>query len=230
MKRWYNGVDLGFNARMRGGVRAFGGMNIERSLNDVCVSAASDPNRSLYCNQADSNIPWQKQFKATIVYPLPWYGVSVSMALQSLNGYVTGTAAQAYGGFTAGTGFDRPNGLGTFWLVTPTTRYAANCTAPCTPNALVIPALATSGQASISVPLVAPESEFTPRINQLDLSVSKRFEFGAVSVLPKVDFFNALNSDDYTGVVTSQFGAATYKQPATVLQGRIIRIGADVRW
>ena len=230
MKRWYNGFDLGFNARMRGGVRAFGGMNIERSLNDVCVSAASDPNRSLYCNQADSGIPWQKQFKATVVYPLPWYGISVSMALQSLNGYVTGTAAQAYGGFTAGTGFDRPNGLGTFWLVTPTTRYAANCTGACTPGALVIPALATSGQASISVPLVAPESEFTPRINQLDLSVSKRFEFGALSVLPKIDFFNALNSDDYTGVVTSQFGALTYKTPSTVLQGRIIRVGADVRW
>ena len=34
----------------------------------------SDPNRSLYCNQADSGIPWQKQFKATVVYPLPWYG------------------------------------------------------------------------------------------------------------------------------------------------------------
>ena len=127
-------------------------------------------------------------------------------------------------------GFDRPNGLATFWLVTPATRYAANCMAPCTPNALVIPALATSGQASISVPLVAPESEFTPRINQLDLSVSKRFELGAFNVLPKIDFFNALNSDDYTGVVTSQFGAVTYKQPATVLQGRIIRVGADVRW
>ena len=27
---------------------------------------------SLYCDQADSGIPWQKQFKATVVYPLPW--------------------------------------------------------------------------------------------------------------------------------------------------------------
>ena len=125
MKRAYNGFDMSFNARIRGGVRAFGGFSLERTLNDVCVSAASDPNRTLYCDQADSGIPWQKQFKATIVYPLPWYGISVSAALQSLNGYLTGTAAQAYGGFTAGTGFDHPSGLGTFWLVTPTTRYAA---------------------------------------------------------------------------------------------------------
>ena len=142
------------------------------------------------------------------MYPLPWYGISVSAALQSLNGYVTGNAAQAYGGFTAGTGFDRPNGLATFWRITPTTRYAANCTGPCTPNALVLPSLAASGLANLDVPLVAPETEYTPRITQLDLSVSKRFAFGGVTVLPKLDVFNALNSDDYTAVVTSQYAAA----------------------
>ncbi len=230
MKRWYNGFDLGFNARMRRGVRAFGGVNIERSLNNTCVAAASDPNRLAYCDQSESGIPWQKQFKATVVYPLPWYGISVSMALQNLNGYVTGTAAQAYGGFTAGTGFDRPNGLATFWQVTPTMRYAPGCTGPCTPGALVIPNLAASGAATLNVPLVAPETEHTPRINQLDLAMSKRFEFAGISVLPKLDVFNALNSDDYTGVATAQFGAATYHQPSVILQGRIIRFGADVRW
>ena len=94
----------------------------------------------------------------------------------------------------------------------------------------MLPALAASGLASISVPLVAPETEFTPRINQLDFSVSKTFEFGAFRVMPKIDFFNALNSDDYTAVATAQFGAATYMRPSTILQGRIIRIGADVRW
>jgi hypothetical protein len=62
------------------------------------------------------------------------------------------------------------------------------------------------------------------------LSVSKRLAFGAFSVLPKVDFFNALNSDDYTSVQTVQFGAAAYNRPSVVLQGRIIRVGADVRW
>ncbi len=230
MQRTYNGVDLSFNARLRGGVRAFGGFNLERTINDVCVSAQSDPNRSLYCNQADSGIPWAKQLKATIVYPLPWQGISVSMALQSLNGYVIGNAAQAYGGFTAGTGFDRPNGLGTFYLVSPTTRYAANCQGACTPGGLVLPTMAASGLASISVPLAAPETEFTPRINQLDFSVSKSFEFGKFRLNPKLDLFNALNSDDYTAVASAQFGAATYRRPSTILQGRIVRLGADLRF
>jgi hypothetical protein len=230
MKRTYNGFDVNFNARLPRGVRAFGGVNVERTINDVCVSAASDPNRSLYCNQADSGIPWQKQFKATVMYPLPWQGLTVSLAYQGLNGYLTGTAAQAYGGFTAGTGFDRPNGQGTFWQITSATRYAANCMAPCTPGALVLPQLAASGVANIQVPLVAPETEYTPRINQVDLSVSKRVAFGRVRALPKVDFFNLLNSDDYSSVSTMQFGAAAYNRPSVILQGRIIRVGVDVNW
>jgi hypothetical protein len=229
MKRNFNSFEFGFTARMAHGIRGFGGFSLERSINDVCVSAQSDPNRSLYCNQADSGIPWQKQFKATLVVPVK-YGVQVSMALQSLNGYLSGTAAQAYGGFTAGTGFDRPNGLGTFWLVAPTTRYAASCAAPCRPGELVIPTMAASGLASISIPLVAPETEFTPRINQLDLSFSRLTRVSNITIVPKLDLFNALNSDDYTAVATAQFAATTYMRPATILQGRIIRIAADVRW
>jgi hypothetical protein len=215
---------------MAKGLRAFGGFGLARTLNDVCVSAASDPNKSLYCDQRDSGIPWQTQFKGTVVYPLPWYGISVSAVVQSLYGYLSGTATQAFGPFTAGTGFDRPNGLGTFWLVAPTTRYAANCTGPCRPGELVLPALAASGVASLSIPLVAPETEFTPRINQIDLSASKRLTFSKLTVVPKLDVFNAFNSDDYSSVVTAQFGAATYMRPSTVLQGRIFRVGADVRW
>lgn len=230
MKRWYNGFDMSFNARMRGGIRAFGGVSIDRSLNDVCVSALSDPNRSLYCDQTQNSIPWQKQFKATVVYPLPWQQIQVSLAYQGLNGYLSGTAVQGYGGFTAGTGFDNPRGLGTFFLVAPTTRYAADCKGSCTPNALVLPAMAASGLASISVPLVAPETEFTPRINQVDFSASKSFNFGTIRLTPKLDIFNALNSDDYTSVQTAQFGAATYMRPSVILQARIVRVGVDVRW
>lgn len=229
MKRNFNGLELGFTARMRHGIRGFGGFSLERTLNDVCVSALSDPNRSLYCNQADSGIPWQKQFKATVVIPVK-YGITASFAFQSLNGYLSGSAAQAYGGFTAGTGFDRPNGQGTYWQVAPTTRYAANCTGPCRPGELVIPTLAASGLANIQIPLVAPETEFTPRIKQLDVSFSRSFNFGKITAVPKLDLFNALNSDDYTAVVTAQYAAQTYMRPSTILQGRIIRFAADVRW
>jgi hypothetical protein len=90
--------------------------------------------------------------------------------------------------------------------------------------------MAASGLATISVPLVAPETEFTPRINQFDFSASKSLEFGAIRLTPKLDLFNALNSDDYTAVSSTQFGAATYMRPSVILQGRIIRIGVNASW
>ena len=127
IKRQYNGFELGFNARLPRGARIFGGFNLEQTLADTC-SAGTDPNFTLYCNQWDSGIPWAKQFKLAGTYPLPWWGITTSISLQSLMGYVVGTRAIPYGVFTFGTGFDVPNGQGTYWNVLPTTRYAANCT------------------------------------------------------------------------------------------------------
>ena len=39
--------------------------------------------------------------------------------------------------------------------------------------------------------------------------MSKSFEFGKFRVNPKLDLFNALNSDDYTSVTSTQFGGIT---------------------
>ena len=41
--------------------------------------------------------------------------------------------------------------------------------------------------------------------------------------------FNVLNSDDYTAVTNTQYGATTYMVPSVILQGRIIRVGVDVK-
>lgn len=225
IKRHYHGFELGFNARLARGARVFGGFNLERTLADTC-SAGTDPNFTLYCDQWDSGIPWSKQFKLAGTVPVGW-GITASASLQSLMGYVIGTRAIPYGVFTFGTGFDVPNGQGTFWQVTRTTRYAANCQAPCRPGELVIPGLTT---ATLNVPLRAPETEFMPRYNQLDLSFAKTVNYRGFRITPKVDIFNAMNSDRWSSVTTAQFGAATYLQPATIMQGRLIRIGFESSW
>jgi hypothetical protein len=51
-----------------------------------------------------------------------------------------------------------------------------------------------------------------------------------ISVMPKIDVFNLLNSDDYTAVASTQWAAATYMQPSVILQGRLIRLGVDLKW
>jgi hypothetical protein len=91
----------------------------------------------------------------------------------------------------------------------------------------VIPGLT---QATLNVPLTGAQSEYAPRLMQVDFSLSKNFSVGHVRINPKLDLFNALNSDDYTSVTSMQFGAATYKRPSVILQSRVIRVGADIRW
>ena len=62
--------------------------------------------------------------------------------------------------------------------------------AGCVVGALVDPGL---NVASLSVPLVAPQTEFGDRINQLDLNLSKTIKIGHATIQPKIDFFNLLN-------------------------------------
>jgi hypothetical protein len=227
LQRVYNALEVNINARLPHGIRFFGGTSTERTISNSCSAASTDPNLSLFCDQSESGIPFSTQFKLSGVVPLPWYGITVSGSFQSLPGSTLGNEALPYGVFTWGTGFDQPNGQATYWRVTPTTRYAANCPGPCTPGALVIPDLQV---AQLDIPIVPPNTEFTPRVNQVDFAIQKAFRINRFSINPKMDVFNALNSDDYTSVSTMQFGAAAYQRPSVILQGRIIRIGADVKW
>jgi hypothetical protein len=227
LKRAYNSLEMSVNARLPRGARLFGGFGVEQTLTHTCSAAEHDPNVLLYCDGWKNDIPWLFSLKLAGTYPLPWYGINVSGALQALAGAALGTTPLQYGVFTAGTGFDTPSGRGTFWLVTPTMNYAANCKGNCTAGARVIPGLTTS---SANVPLVAPGTEFTPRTNQLDLGVSKIFRYGHSSFTPKLDLFNALNADYYTSVASTQFNATTYLQPSVILQGRVVRAGVDVKW
>ena len=226
LKQWYNAFEFNFNARLKGGARVFGGTATERTLANSCAAADTNPNLLRFCDQTESGIPWRTQFKLAGTYPLPWWGVTVAGSYQALPGYRLGTQALA-GGFQASTGgLNTPNGQGTFWQLTNTTRYAANCSGPCTPGALVIP-----GQtANLNVALVPPGTDLSPRNNQVDLSASKVVVIGRFRVSPKIDVFNVLNSDDYQSVRTLQYGGLTYNQPNTIMQGRITRIGGDLKW
>jgi Carboxypeptidase regulatory-like domain len=227
LQRWYNSLEINVSARLSHGIRVFGGTSTERAISNSCSAATNDPNLLLYCDGTKNNIPWQTSGKVAATVPLPLYGVTFSAALQALVGIPLGTLPVQYGVFTAGTGFTTPNGLGTNYLITRTTTYPANCKGACTPGALMIPGLTA---ASVNLGVVAPGTEFTPRINQVDFGFSKIVRVGSYSFTPKLDLFNALNSDDYTSVASTQFNANTYLQPSVVLQGRIIRVGVDVKW
>jgi hypothetical protein len=85
--------------------------------------------------------------------------------------------------------------------------------------------------ASMSVPLVAPGSEFFDRLNQLDFTVSKVIPVrGKIRLEPEVALFNALNSGSVSAVRSLNYGTASYEQPSTILQGRFLRVGLKAKW
>jgi hypothetical protein len=223
-KLWYNGYEFTFSARLPGGGTVFGGATTEQTLAVMC-DEPSNPNNLLYCDQRKSGIPYTTSFKIAGNYPLPW-GIQLSAALQAMAGQPQGTAPLTGSVQNTATS-TTPTGIGTRWLITPTTRYAADCKGPCTPGALVDPGMTVS---SLSVPLVAPGTEFFDRLNQLDVTISKVFLVRGTRFEPEVAVFNALNGAAVSAVRSMNYGTASYEQPSTILQGRFIRLGIKMKW
>jgi hypothetical protein len=236
-KMWFNGLEYNFNARLPHGTTLFGGGMSERTIAQVC-DEQSNPNLLLYCDQTKSGIPFRTQFKiAGSVAAV--YKIQIGFSLQSLPGYGFGTGALSgrEGGPTGPTGqpsatqLNTPNGAGTVFLITPTTRYTAcpgaSASQGCVVGALVDPGMTLS---SLSVPLVAPNTEFGDRINQLDFNVSKTIKINRFSVQPKFDLFNALNRSPVYAVRTLNYGTTSYLQPQSILNGRVFQLGAIVKF
>ena len=226
----YTGFDIGINARLPRGARLFGGSTTERTVANTCDLAVYNPTNILYCDTSRVGLPWRTQFKLSGTYPLGW-GFSVSGAYQALPGYVEGNTTYSIT-------------KNTTYTVCPGNSAAQGCAV----NAKINP---TQVSSSISVPLDPAGTTLTPRTNQLDVGVAKRLTFGHVRVDPKIDFFNALNSSAYFTVRSTAFSPivgpdgtsspalpapatgssfTNFRAPGSVLQGRIVRVGANVTW
>ncbi len=250
LKQAYNALELSFNARLPHGARIFGGSATDRTVANTCSAAATNPNflvtigSTNYCDQSKSGLPWRTQFKLAGTVPLPVAGLILSGSYQALPGYQLGTQALTSGGAGA-PNFTSMSGLGAVYTVTASTRYlvcpGSSASQGCVVGALVAPGLVAS---SLSVPLVASGILQTPRMNQLDVSVAKRITIGRLKIDPKIDIFNALNTDAYFSVKSTTFtpiaagatatglngSGGSYLLPASIIQGRLLRIGAVVNW
>jgi hypothetical protein len=226
----YNAFDLTINTRLPGGAMLFGGFVTERNLRNIC-DEPDDPNLLLYCDDSLNDIPYRPALKLSGTYPLPW-GFSVSGTWQDLAGRPLGLTTTT-GNKISGPGYgDTGSPVGTNWFLTNTTRYPANCPAPCPAGQLVFPTAAGGRlvSANIEVPLVAPGTEFLPRLRQFDVSIAKRFQIGSYRLEGQADIFNVFNANTSTQVRSTRYDTAAYGLPANVLQGRMIRFGVQVKW
>jgi hypothetical protein len=239
----YNAIEFNVTARLAHGVRIFGGTATDRTIANTCSGAATNPSFLVtiggvnHCDESTSGIPWRTQVKLAATYPLPWYGVIVSGSYQGLPGYILGTSALTAGGAGA-PNFTDFSGRAGYYAVTSSTRYKVcpgnSAAQGCVVNGLVAPGAFTT----LNVFLASPDTQLTPRINQVDLSVAKRIIISGVKLDPKIDIFNLLNSDDYFTVRTTAFSATStagvsggpYLLPGSIIQGRILRLGVVVNW
>src|SRR5262245_2807346 len=249
LKQTYNSFEMGFNARLPHGARLSGGFGTEQTVAYTCTAAASNPNFLItiggvnYCDQSKSDIPWRTGIKLVATVPLPWYGVIFSGAYQGLPGYVLGTSALTAGG-TGAPNFTNISGIASQLTVTGTTRYTA-CPGNSASQGCVVGALMAPGALStLTVPLDAPNTLLTPRLNQLDLSIAKRITVGRFRIDPKLDIFNALNSDDFFTVRSTTYtptavgatptaingSSGSYLLPGSIIQGRLLRFAAVLNW
>jgi hypothetical protein len=210
-KQLFRGYEFTMNSRLPGGVTIFGGTAIEQNLTVTC-DEPDNPNLDRYCDQRTTDVPFTAQFKLAGNYPLPWFGIQLGGTFQSYPGALIGTTSQL---------------SGTTWLITPTTRYAADCKGGCTPGALVFPTLS---EASLTVPLRPYGTEFLDRLNQLDLRGAKVFKIGRYRLEGQLEVFNVLNSDAALTVRGTNYGTAAYQQASGAVQGRITRLGAQLKW
>jgi Carboxypeptidase regulatory-like domain len=208
--RWYNGVDFGFSARVRGG-NVYGGVGIGRQLTASCE--VDDPNSLRYCDQRLLDIPYNASLKLAGSYPLP-YGVQLSGSWQGYPGTAGGTARQDSVYSSAINRVIDPS-LNVDYIVTNAILRAAN------------PA-ATLTQASVTVPLLVPGTKYLDRWNQIDVRVAKKFQIGKLKAQGQFDMFNVLNGSNILGTVESY--GATLDRPTSILQGRLLAVGMQLNF
>jgi hypothetical protein len=205
-ERQYESFNFEFKARPGGGTSLFGGIAIERQR-DITCTAPDDPNTLRFCNDFDNGVPFRKSLKLAGTLPLPG-GITFSAVLQSNNGAASSRTIVPTRG---------------------TTRYPANCPAPCPAGDIILPT-AIFGQSSMTINLVDGDTVYNDRITQLDLKVSKTVRYGRVSITPTLEVFNINNSDAIISYVSTNALNAAYLRPNSIMQGRIVGVGFQTRW
>jgi len=196
----YNGADVTLNARFGSGGVFQGGLSVGRTVEDACLTVD-------YPQNADTG-----------------YGLTI-------------------GGTTPGyCKVSRPWGAATqvkFMLVYPlpwniqTSAVYQNIpgmpinTTYLVANADVRPSLGRNlvGRNNVVIDLVPPNTIFEPRLQQVDLRLSRRFNVGKGRVAANIDLYNALNANSVLNQ-TTRYGAA-WQNVVQVMGGRMLKLGGQ---
>jgi len=238
IKSEYDTYSAEFQMRPFAGAQLSGGISFERTLTKNCDTtypgAVADPTTLRFCDEWNLvpyaggkayGKPYAKNFKLSGAFPM-MYGINLGVSYQNLTG---GDIQPTY---LYGSSFKYPDGSSGYTMLGASTIVPA-CPAQngCVPGGTTSANL-VSGAAGTSVALYPAGIIQNERIVQLDIKASKNFRVNRFSIQPALEMFNLMNIDQVRGRTSVQVANAsgTYLQPSTMLQGRVLGFGVDVKF
>jgi hypothetical protein len=217
----WNGFDVSINARLGHGIILQGGTSTGRQVTNNCdvvdpnnagkfgtnapavgmltVSAPLDPRGPIgtITSVSSCNIQqaWLTQFKALASYTVPKIDVQIGAAYQN----IPGVELYAY--------YPEPN---------------SDIARPVSQGGLGhLPFPAVSATATTTVGLIAPETQYYDRLNQLDLRLGKILKFSRTRTNLSLDLYNVFNK----GTVTNaNFSYTNWLAPSAVIPPRLAKV------
>ncbi|MEZ5288922.1 MAG: TonB-dependent receptor [Vicinamibacterales bacterium] len=200
----YNGVDVTFQARVKGHT-ASGGWNIGNSVQLGTTAGGAVSSSTDRCFVVDSpqdlfrckiNNPYQSRFKLNWAYLLPWQGIQMAVVYQN----------------------------------NPGPQYTTNIPYS---SALIAPSLGrplAGGTRQVTIEVAEPFTQFGPRLQQFDIRGTKIFSLGSRRLQLNVDLYNALNANpviNFFSTYSLADGGARWRQPTQILDGRLLKFSAQ---
>jgi hypothetical protein len=201
-KELYNGFDLTVNARLPNGIVLSGGPSIGRTETDYCFAVDSPQGTGLPPAQGATS-------QAGLLY------CEVKPPFQA-NVKLVGVYPLPWGDVQLAATFQSLPG--------PQILAARSYS-----NAEIAPSLgrnlATGPNGVATVQLIEPGTMYDERLYQLDLRASKLFRMGRSRIQANVDLYNAANAGSILSINTTY--GPNWMRPTNVLQGRLLRFGAQ---
>jgi hypothetical protein len=205
----WNGVDIGVNARLGNGAFVQGGAGVGRTSTDTCDIVDDVPEGAMV---ATAGVLAFSQVN------FPFCHVDTNWLTQ-----IKGAASYTV---------PRIDVLvsGTYQSI-PGPELQANWAAP---NAAIQPSLGrplSGGAQNQTVNLLAPGTDYSAWLNQVDLRFAKILRFGTTRSTINFDLYNAFNANTIltynNNFAVAPSGAITWLQPTQILQARFFKISAQ---
>ena len=202
----WQGVDVNVNARLRNGLTVQGGTSTGRRLSDACALKAALPEQGTGVNGANTSIAG-----GSVVNP---YCRVVEPYQTQIRGLATYTIP-VIGVQFSGT-----------WSSTPGADLAANFTVT---NAIAFPSLQRNlSSGNVTVNLIAPNTFFAERRNNVDFRVAKVIRYGRTRTQVGVDIYNATNTDVVTTYNQNFVPGGAWLIPTAIQPARYFRVSAQL--